>query len=212
MPTRPKEVDKIIKSYTKSKLPNFFIHAKNKTDEQVELPTQSTMCRLSEKIPTGRIHYCKTLSPFDYKKLMSGKFDVPLSERNRIVEIYDYWSLRRNSLFTQRSEEHRNEEDLYVFQEVRKRIVAEVDKPIDYIVDALVEFLYEERKSSKKQMLWGCFGKEINNNLDVNLVGANPICPVCGVRFEKGNNVQICCSAKCGVIRDNQRRAYKHDN
>ena len=42
-PTRPKAIDKIIKSYTKAKLPHFFVYAKDKTEEQVENVNNSVM-------------------------------------------------------------------------------------------------------------------------------------------------------------------------
>lgn len=210
MPTRPQEVDEIIKSYTKPKLPNFFIHAKNKTPAQVEQSTSSTMCSLASKIPTGKIVYCNTLGNFDYKKLLSGKYNPSQSDQKQIIECYDYWSKRRNSLFSQETDERRNEEDLYVFQEIRRRIVDEIEKPVNYIVDALVEYLFTERKNSKKQMLWSCFGEEINNNLDVNLVGADPICEVCGARFKLLADNQLCCSKKCAhqnkMVKQRERR------
>ena len=66
LPTRPAEIDKIIKSYTKAKVPHFFQFAKDKEPEQTERPNESAMNRLSAYIPDKRISYCKMVSKFDY--------------------------------------------------------------------------------------------------------------------------------------------------
>lgn len=206
MSERPKYIDEIIKSYTRAKLPNFFTYAKNKTQSQVENSADSTMCKIANKIPTGKITYCETLKPFDHSVLMSREHQITPSDKKQIVDCYDYWSKRRNSLFNQIGDEYRNEEDLYVFQEIRRRIIDEIDRPIDYIVDALVDFLYAERKTSKKQVLWASFGDTINKNIDTNLIGINPYCPICGSRFTPLADNQICCSKKCSEELNRQKQ------
>lgn len=212
MPTRPQEVDEIIKSYTKSKVPNFFIYAKDKTEEQVELPTASTMNKIASKIPDSKISYCDTIGEFDYKVLMSGKYNLTEPQQKELVDIYDYWSKRRNSLFAHEPNNHINEEEMFVYQELHKRIVEEANKDIDYIVDGLVEYLYNNRKASKKQVLWACFGKEIVENTKKNLANADPICPICGKRFKPLADNQICCSRECATVMDNQKRKARHEN
>ena len=207
MPTRPQEVNEIIKQYTKSKVPNFFIHAKDKTEEQVELPNASTMNKITSKIPDYKISYCDTIGDFDYKVLTSGKYNLTELQQKELVDVYDYWSKRRNSLFIHEANNHVNEKEMFVYQELRKRIIEETGKNIDYIVDGLVEYLYANRKASKKQVLWACFGKEIVENTKKNLANADPICPVCGKRFKPRDNANTkYCSNECYYKNEKERK------
>lgn len=197
MPTRPPEVDEIIKSYTNSKLPNFFVHAKNKTEEQVEPVNNSTMNRLASKILTPLITYCNTIEKFDYKKLMSGdKINV---SKEKIISSYDYWSKRRNFMFNNDFNGRRKEEELFVHQEIRSKIIEETECTPEQITDVLVKFMYTERKTSIKQILWACFGDVIVQNLKKNLANAKPICPVCGKRF-KPKTKGVYCSNECYAV------------
>src|SRR5574344_2254502 len=53
LPERPKQINNTIKQYTKARVPNFFQYAKDKDpDTQVEPANNSTMNRISAKIPT----------------------------------------------------------------------------------------------------------------------------------------------------------------
>ena len=211
MPTRPPEVDEIIKLYTNQKLPNFFTQAKNKTDEQVEEPTSSTMNRLTSKIPDTRISYCDTLGKFDYKKLLSGNTKSSEKDKEFIIGVYDYWSSRYNFIPKIENIEGKNDEDTYIAKTVRDNIIEACGKSIEYVTDVLAEFYYTKRKNSSKKILWGCFGEQMKLNARKNLANAKPICPVCGKRFKLGKNVQKYCSDECCRISDNQRRFLKHN-
>ena len=209
MPARPPKVDEIIKSYTRGKVPNFFIHAKDKTIEQVETPTNSTMNQIASKIPEPKISYCNTIGKFDYKKLMGGK-GVEEAQKEHIVGVYDYWSKRRNSLFSHEPEGRRNEDEMFVYQEIRRRIIEDTSATAERIVDALVEYLYTERNTSKKQMLWACFGDVIVENLNKNLANAKPICPVCGKRFSPRDNANTTyCSKNCYQVSNVEKQRIR---
>lgn len=208
MPIRPKEVDEIIKSYTKSKLPNFFIYAKDKTDEQVEPLNNSTMSQLVSKIPTSLISYCNTIGKFDYKKLMSGEKIVV--DKEKIIYSYDYWSKRKNFMFNADFNGRRKEEELFVYQQIRNKIIEDTGYAPFQITDVLVEFIYTKRKTSIKQVLWACFGDVIVENLKKNLASAKPICPVCGKRFKPLADNQLCCSRECSAELNRQKQHYRN--
>ena len=210
MPTRPAEVDEIIKSYTKNKVPNFFIHAKNKEEEQVENPTQSTMNRLANKIPDTRVSYCNTLGKFDYKMLISGK-KIKEVDRERIIKAYDYWSSRYNFIPKVKLIAGKNDEDTYIMNTIRENILKDCNESAEYVADVLAEFYYTKRKNSSKKILWGCFGEQMKNNARKNLANAKPICPICGKRFNEKSNSQKCCSDICARELDiiNKRNARK---
>ena len=124
MPERPKKAKELITSCTKGKLPNFFIYAKDKQSNQVELPNDSTMNRISNFIPDSKIKFSKAISKFDYTKLMNLKYDFSLSVDNPVIKAYDKWN-NKHYLFNIDSEKHQNQEDVYMYRLIRKKIVEE---------------------------------------------------------------------------------------
>ena len=211
LPTRPQEIDKIIKSYTKAKVPYFFQFAKDKESEQVEHSNESAMNRLSAYIPDKRISYCKTVSKFDYRMLMNLDCGFDIREDNQIIERYKYYNRNQNFLFKTDDENHASQKDLYMFRFIRDKILEETEVELNYVVNTLVVYLYTVQKNSNKKMLWSSFGDVIVKNLKKNVKGK--ICPICGKRFEPNSNRQLTCSEECGRIFHiqnilNQRKSF----
>ena len=125
IPTRPKEIDKIIKSYTKANVPYFFQFAKDKLPSQVEQVNESAMNRLSLSIPDKNIRYCKTIGRFDYRMLMKQDVGFDIQENSKIVERYKYYNTHQNYLFKAEDENHSNQEDLFMYQYIRDKIIEE---------------------------------------------------------------------------------------
>lgn len=196
IPTRPKEIDKIIKSYTKANVPYFFQFAKDKLPSQVEQANESTMNRLSLSIPDKNIRYCKTIGRFDYRMLMKQDVGFDIQENSKIVERYKYYNTHQNYLFKAEDENHSNQEDLFMYQYIRDKIIEETGAELDYVVNTLVAYLYTVQKTSTKKILWACFGDVIVANLKDNVSGK--VCPICGRRFEpKRGNQDVYCSDEC---------------
>lgn len=195
-PTRPKEIHKIISSYTKAKVPDFFQYAKDKFPHQVEEPNQSTMNRIAAKIPDPKIKFSKSISKFDYRMLMNLNYDFSISSESKVVNSYDKWNSRQY-LFSIEEDNHQKQEDIYMYQKIRQNIIDECDKDINYVVNTLIAYLYTVRKSSQKKTLWACFGDIIVENLKNNLKNEGKVCKICGKRFSPVNNKQIVCSKKC---------------
>lgn len=197
LPTPPKEIKEIISSYTKAKVPNFFIYAKDKEPYQVEELNQSVMNRIANKIPSSVLKFSKSISKFDYRMLMNIDVEFNISPNNIIIKSYDYWNARRN-LFNSENENIKDQ-DLYCFKKMRDKIIEETRCDIDHIVNTLVAVLYTTRKQSSKKALWACFGDVILENIKRNLSNSNTkICQVCGKRFVPLTNNQICCNIECG--------------
>ena len=209
LPTRPAEIDKIIKSYTKAKVPYFFQFAKDKESEQVEHPNESAMNRLSAYIPDKRISYCKTVDKFDYRMLMNLDCGFDIREDNQIIERYKYYNRNQNFLFKTDDENHSSQEDLYMFRFIRDKILEETGAELNYVVNTLVVYLYTVQKNSNKKMLWSSFGDVIVENLKKNVKGK--ICPICGKRFVPAVNNQIVCSEPCARLIKAQKQ-YIRDN
>ena len=197
LPEPPKQVAKIIQSYTKAKVPDFFQYAKDKELHQVEPPNQSTINRITSKIPDPKIKFSKSISKFDYRMLMNLDCDFSVSSESPIIKAYDYWNARQY-LFNIEEEKHQKQEDVYMYQQIRQRIIDECkDKNINYIVNTLVAYLYTVRNASPKKTLWACFGDVIVKNLRKNLKGFGKVCSVCGKRFVPKRITQNYCSEEC---------------
>lgn len=204
IPTRPKEIDKIIKSYTKANVPYFFQFAKDKLPSQVEQANESAMNRLSLSISDRNIRYCKTIGRFDYRMLMKQDVGFDIQESSKIVERYKYYNTHQNYLFKAEDENHSNQEDLFMYQYIRDKILEETGAELDYVVNTLVAYLYTVQKTGTKKMLWACFGDVIVANLKDNVSGK--VCPICGRRFEpKRGNQDVYCSDECYVEGNRQK-------
>lgn len=210
-PTRPKEIHNIISSYTKAKVPDFFVYAKDKLPHQVEPPNQSTMNRIAASIPDPKIKFSKSISKFDYRMLMNLDYDFSISSENKVVKSYDNWNSKQY-LFTIEEESHQKQEDVYMYQKIREKIIEECNEDINYIVNTLVAYLYTVRQSSQKKTLWACFGDVIVENLKRNIDGNTRVCNICGRRFTPKRIDQTCCSCECAKIQDNQNRAKRRSS
>lgn len=157
------------------------------------------MNRISTKIPDPKIKFSKSISKFDYRMLMNLDCDFSISPDNPIVKSYDYWNVKQY-LFNIEEEKHQKQEDVYMYQKIRQRIVEECkDKSIDYIVNTLVAYLYTVRTASQKKTLWASFGDVIVKNLIKNLERKGNICQICGKRFipDKFHPNAVCCGNEC---------------
>ena len=198
----PKKVKDTIKSYTKAKVPDFFIYAKNKEDHQVEPPNDSTMNRIAASIPDSKIRFSKSISKFDYRMLMNLDYGFSISSDSKIVKSYDYWNVRVNEFEEDKAVKN---QDMYKYKNLRKKVLEESGEDIDYIVNTLVAYLYTVRKTSAKKGLWDSFGDIILENLKRNLEGKGRICQVCGKRFAQKRATQNYCSTDCYDKAKNQR-------
>ena len=196
--TRPKNIDKIIKSYTKAQVPNFFIYAKDKEIGNVENTNNSTMNRISAMIPNSKIKYSKTIGKFDYQMLMNKDSDFTI-KRNPILDKYDYWQKHWKSI-ANLEDVHVDQDDLWAFKKIREDLLSLGGK--DYVINTLIVYSYTVKKTSTKKLLWSCFGKEIIDNLKINTQDLGRVCKICGKRFVPfhSGNFDLYCSSECYLI------------
>lgn len=190
----PSDIAEIIKSYTKAKLPHFFIYAKDKEEWQVEPANDSTMNRISAAIPPSRVKYSKTISKFDWRVLTDGG-DYTVNEDAAVIKSYNYW-LRHQHAFNDENDNVKGA-DSYAAKMTREKILSESGADVGHVVNSLVAYLYTVKNSSNKKLLWDCFGWDIVRNIEKNVEQLGKICPICGKRFKpKSNNLQkqiVCC-------------------
>lgn len=194
----------VIKKYTQSKLPNFFQYAKDKDpNTQVEPPNDSTMNRISAKIPDTRIRYNNKIGKFNWTMLTNETVDYTVRENTLVIERYNWW-VKNQRRFDYGDSEHINENDLYKYRTIAQDIIEFSNESIDFIVNSLVAYLYTVKKLSNKKMLWACFGDVIVANLKANVSGK--VCPICGRRFApKRGNQDIYCSDECYLEGNKQK-------
>lgn len=197
MPERPEKARQDITQRTKYKLPAFFEYAKDKTKSQCEGLNNSTMNRVSSAIADRPIRFSKSLSKFEYRRLLSDMGFELTADSYRVLERYDYWNKRQKLVFN--SDENKNANDgNYAFLKIKSNITDETGLDIDFIVNSLVTFLYKDRPQSTKKLLWSCFGEVLVKNLKKNTEGLGKICQVCGKRFKPNRGEQnLYCSTEC---------------
>ena len=169
------------------------------------------MNRLSEIIHNPNINFKAVgLDNFNHKMLMNDKsVDINTKKAEKIIDIYTTLDLRKYFM-TKRSvkEEDRTESDgrlIYLYHKIRRELSA-LDNNINYVVDVLVEYLYNYKKSSFKTTLWESFGDVIVENLRFNVAVNQIYCEVCGDIIEQSRNFGRKYCDECGVSR---RRVYQ---
>jgi hypothetical protein len=193
-PERPNNKKKIITEYTKSKTPYFFVYAKDKEKPNVEPVNESVVNRLGKLIPNPRIKFsAMNIGEFDYKVLMSKEY-AKRDIDNQIIERYKELDLKKRFMDTRPVDGHYTGDSLFVYKNIRDKIL-EVCNDVDHVVDVLVQFLYEKKKSSYKTTLWSSFGDVIVENIKSNTIDSleKVLCKSCGTRIEVNTNNQIYC-------------------
>ena len=230
-PERPKWARDLITKFTKEKLPNFFIYAKDKGKDQVADINDSVVNKFEKYIPNTPIKFDfkngdKTVSSFYYKHLLHDK-KFEFDEHSQ--EVIDcYFSLHDNIRKFGKVEidEKRNPYNSYVFKNMKKELLS-LGYDEDYIIDTLVTSLYKDKiednntleekniynkNTSRKDALWYMFGETILKNIKSNVKPSEQItvkhCERCGkIIGKEGNNTKYC--SKCKIeIRKEQKRLY----
>ncbi|BAO04920.1 uncharacterized protein CBO05P1_201 [Clostridium botulinum B str. Osaka05] len=216
-PKRPKWAKDKIVSYTKNKVPYFFINAKDKKREQVEARNNSVVNRLNNIIKNPNIDIESLNERFNYKKLMSNNNIKIKKEDKKIIQKYK--SLDKKSTFLINKEEKYKQRIInmaYEYKKIREEIL-KTNNDEKYVVDILIEYLYTNKKDNKKVTLWECFGDVILENLTNNLTkkfkNEAIECEKCGVLIEKkSNKTRYCpnCAREINIKKTIENRKRKN--
>jgi len=205
-PERPKHKKRLITDYTKSKVPHFFIYAKDKEVDKVEKINDSTVNKLYRIIPNPNINFKNCdLNMFDFTLLMTDK-DVEIDEA--IVKIYKEQDLKKY-LSLKQSDDKEYNNFAYLYKQIKEKIL-ELNGDIVYVTDVLIKYLYDKKHSKYKETLWHCFGDVIVQNLKSKIENGKYIyCEKCGRLTEKKNNKHKYCK-ECA--KELEREKYKKYN
>lgn len=237
-PTRPKDMNEEINSYTNNPLPHFFKYAKDKKERQITPVNLSFVNKLETMIPNPRLRFKNIgLDKIDYALMMNNpdiEFDLQLTDNGRvvkeetdpvIVKYCEFDKLYYLSLDSALCSSGNDRSDAYMrLQTKLSRIVTEIRSTLsqcgrdeDEVVDILVKYLYGNNRKNKTA-LWLCYGDVIYRNLSEKLkYGKKEVqCVDCGEWFE----VKVCDSEtiRCASCRaehlkriksEQNRRAYQ---
>lgn len=192
-PKRPNSKKKMITKFTKSKVPHFFIYAKDKKKTEVEQTNNSLVNRLERLIPNPRINFRATnLGKFNYQMLMN---DCDVKTDQKIINKYTELDLKSHFMINVTGE---SDNLSHVHREIRNEIL-KIHSNIIYVVDVLVRHLYLEKNSQYKTTLWECFGDILVDNLKKNLEATfkedTILCESCGTRIEVTSNRRKYCDS-----------------
>jgi hypothetical protein len=202
-PERPKNKKKLITDYTKSKVPHFFIYAKDKKKEEVEKINNSVVNMLEKIIPNPKISFNSIgLGKFDYKVLMKNK-KVKLD--NTIINKYQELDLKKHFMINSIEDEDEATNIPFIYRDIKKAIL-ETHSDIYYIVDVLVEYLYNRKQSNYKTTLWECFGNIIIENIKNNILSNSVSCERCGRRIISNTHNKKYCDECAKEVRKEQVR------
>lgn len=233
-PKCPHKIEKEIQNYTKSKVPHFFLYAKDKMEHQVDCVNRSLVNRLESMIPNPRINCRKLgLHKIDYTLLMNDpeiECRVKFTDRGKIVKedtdpvIVTYHELVKKYGITIRdaslNADYVRPEMLTNAQLKQKlmydNIVQEIIEELDQCghtrtetVDILVKYLYHIRDEKHKMPLWVCYGDMIYQNLSAKVSRStrDVQCVDCGEWFMTDiKSTRACRCEKCQL--DHRRKYY----
>jgi hypothetical protein len=185
-PTRPEEVDKILKEYGRDKVPHFFYYAKDKKMHQVEDINDSTINKIVKEIkdPRSMFRPLKGLDQVDYLMFLKDKQDN--YSNAEINSMFDRWNKKYGNNVNLNEDDDTNKNNLYIVaQEVKKDLNA-IEPDDDKVINSLVSFLYKNQSTRKKKLLWYIYGEQLYNNLVENVKDLEQnICHQCGKRVNE---------------------------
>ncbi|MEK4427812.1 hypothetical protein MHB54_00985 [Paenibacillus sp. FSL M7-0802] len=206
-PERPEQIKKIILNHTKTKAPKFFMYAKDKDENKVEVSNKSVMNRLSNLVPNPRVSFKNAgLGKFNYNLLLSDP-TKPVQIDENVIDTYTKLDKNKKFMFSNDGGTKSND-DLFHYSLIRENIFSSSKKNKKEIVDILVEYLYNNKKSNFKTTLWSSFGDIIVENLlrNLNKLGT---CERCGVNYTITKQRQIYCDDCFRIVRKEKERDKK---
>ena len=144
------------------------------------------------------------MGQFDYKMLMKNK-DINMKLDCELIKLYEELDLGKYYIINMADCGDNN--NLWnTYKDIKNQLLA-INDDIYEVVDILVEYLYNRKKSNYKLTLWECFGDVMIENLKENItqpLGDEWIqCEVCGERIKYYNNRKYC--DKCQIEVDRKK-------
>lgn len=225
-PTRPDNIDVLIKQYTTKPIPHFFKYAKDKELEQIDEWNESFVNKLDKRIIKPRLRFKHIGIPkVDYKVLVTnpdidcgivfdkdGKIDMVKTN----PMIVKYLELSRTLGYTIINGMFFDIHISEIYTDKQLKMKMQYQRVVDYcktelsqfgyseqdLVDILVKTLYHLYPTHLKQILWLCYGDCIFANMLKNRFAEDyPYkmvkCVDCGTWYEASKKANNSC--RCSV-------------
>ncbi len=197
-PERPAQINNIIRKYTKSKVPYFFVYAKEKDVQNVEPTNNSVVNKLQAIIKDKKLLFKNIFAnKFNYKMLMN---DPNIEVDTEVCEAYMKFLMKLRYVLNAETKDHTNTD--YMYHLLRKHL-STFGYSDEEVCDMLIKDLYI-RQSVAKEVFWHTYGDIILKNLKAHITPFTQICSVCGDRFNKtsGNNIY------CQKCKNKEKKRY----
>lgn len=197
-PTRPDDVDEILKQYHNLKVPYFFQYAKDKEyndnpkDSQVEKITNSTMNKIVKEIKDTKVMFT-SIGNLDHVNYLMLLKDMDGEYSNK--DINDFYN-RVNQKYGNNiniDKDNTNKNNIGAISNNIKSKLLEIEPDEDKIIQSLVKHLYGKNSTRKKKLLWYMYGEILVDNLKNNIDENTEVCMKCGKRVIKGDLVRCKC-------------------
>lgn len=193
-PDRPNEIKTMMKDYTKSKMPRFFIYAKDKDKDKVEPNNGSVVNRLEKIIANSRMKFTSAgVENFQVDKIMKNfAVDLNTITAREILSKYKELDLQVGYQSISKDDEEEFSKNVYVYLDIRQQLL-EINSDPYYVTDVIIKHLYTVKNSKHKTTLWTSFGDILIENLKRNIVVVNTYCECCGdVIVKTSNRTKYC--------------------
>lgn len=189
-PTRPAEVDEILKRYGRQKVPFFFQYAKDKRysddeeESQCEKINDSVINKITKEIKPNNNMFrpIRNLQPLNYLMLLKDCEDTYSNDVLNI--IFDKQNKKYGNNINLNEDDDTNKNNLYPMAMQVKEELNAVEPDDDKVINSLVCFLYKKPSTRKKKLLWYIYGEQLYNNLLENVEDRN-VCRQCGCRTDE---------------------------
>lgn len=196
-PVRPDEIDNIIKKYTNSKVPYFFIYAKDKKTNQVENISDCVVDRISKLFPKKRVN-------FNFKNKNIGNFDYTVLMKNPDIKvspdvIATYKKTVRELNFN--NVDDKKDYNYFVVYDKANETILNFPYPKSDIIDMIIKEIFFTHRTEKKKAFWNMFGDDVFLNISTNMPDNMAYCPRCHKRYYKSHANQKYCPKCQGYIK-----------
>ena len=135
----------------------------------------------------------KNLAPIDYTMFLKDKAD--LYSNPEVDKVFIEWNkIYGNNLKMEEDDTDKN--NLNIIVSVLLQDLHKIEKDDSKIINSLVDLLYKNPSTRKKNLLWITYGEQLYNTLLENIDKDTEVCMQCGKRVKKGSLVRSKC-LKC---------------
>lgn len=203
LPKKPEDILQRLAPYTKSKVPHFFMEAKQKSRKQVAPINNSTVNRIRGLLPAMKLDFnWDSCGKFDWRMLCSS---TALPRNDITQKIVDTFKRRSRGMKFKKDDEANESNRVFLCEQLRTDLLFIHPDP-HFVCDVLVRELFDPKHSSKRKIVfWECFGREVVVHLTQNVNQNQKMCTRCGKRYYREAANQVLCPA----CQKKQRRQYK---